>query len=233
MFSFGFYNAIANRSVGAIISASDTSIFHLKGTTNVTNSTGNLVERWDDYRSNGNYVEQLTDGLQPTFDGDKITFDGVDDVMNTTTQEWWSNPECTIIIKGSFPASGASWKPLMATINNTRLKGVNIARYGSQDRFAVRIDSDTTSNSVTIPNSGLLDGLSHVFSFVIGSDNTVKIYRDAIEFPLQTSGMWTGNNFTCTEPLEIGFCGGDYEDIQIYNRALLQSEITKITEELT
>jgi len=38
---------------------------------------GNLVERWDDERNNGLFVEQTTGGFQPLLDGDKITFDGV------------------------------------------------------------------------------------------------------------------------------------------------------------
>lgn len=40
-------------------------IFSLDATKNVTLSVGNLVERWDDERSNGLFVEQATGGNQP------------------------------------------------------------------------------------------------------------------------------------------------------------------------
>jgi hypothetical protein len=195
---------------------------------------------WSDMSGNRN-SGSLVNG--PTFDsgnGGSIVFDGNNDSVNTTTN-LGANPLPIHTISVWFKTSLASGKKLigiedqqtgiLSTLNDRQIYMGNNGRiiYGVYDTAVRTITSTSTLN----------DNLWHQAVGVCTGANQILLYIDGI---LNSSGVGNGYALYTTSYIRIasylvgstwpnsvfqGYYPGNIAQVQIYNRALTQTEITQ------
>jgi len=209
---------------------SDDPLFSLDATKNVTLSVGNLVERWDDERNNGLFVEQTTGGFQPLLDGDKITFDGVDDYMEG--QPLTVEGDVTVVIKFQATVSPNFGRLIWTKTGGTGTDGFYVGMGRDPDQLEIR-----GSGGVFFPSISIVDFSASINVLtVVFRDVTVYIYVNGVFNRSSAIGIIqqsSFNTFIGSEDNGTQNFNGDIHDLQVYDQALTQAEITKITQELS
>lgn len=187
--------------------------------------SGGSVSRWDDWRSNGEYVEQTTGSRQPltgvASHGGKngVRFDGADDYL---TGDLDTDGELTIV---------AVARPMKNPLQNQQMQVV--AQVGTWNGshlsgFSMTTSPWATSNPQRVLNMNPAGGTAEQFVNGSDSDLTTVYNQTQIYSGTQTGGLYTNSVFyLCVDPGQLSnWCAQqDLFEILIYLGKLADGEI--------
>ena len=200
----------------------------LKNNTGITES-GGFISSWADQSGNSNNAIQATSGRQPVLSGSNITFDGVDDRFELTSQISLSSFSTFMVINPDAIKS-------MGVFGSAANQCVRVHQGADADRVMIKGvagDSDQEDLTQDLPLGNFLLSITRDGSrstdnvrVFINTTNVTDTARDSM-IPAPMTVNTVGSCTTAFLPFD-----GTINELAIYNVLLTNDEILQIQNDL-